>query len=142
MPHKRYTQEQVCQKAQAYLEDDVSYARTAEEQGRPVFYDDRQNQAWKEEGAPALAPSTVWRWLSWLGGLSQTVQAASELIRQQEPAAALHREPWAIPPAKCRSQQRQHVLQQALRCLTVRRLFARLFGKEIFPDFATAQGWS
>ena len=77
MPHKRYTQEQVCQKAQAYLEDDASYASTTKEQGRPVLYDDRQNEDWKDKGAPALVPSTVWRWLSWLAGLTQTVQQAS-----------------------------------------------------------------
>ena len=93
-------------------------------------------------GSPGLAPSTVWRWLSWLGGLGNTIRAAHRLIRQKESRSTLHLEPWKIPVGKYRSEQRQHVLQQAFECLGVGRLFQTLFGREIFPHFATAHGWS
>jgi len=89
----------------------------------------------------ALAPSTLWRWISWLGGLSETVRAAGQLIRQKQPGEILHREAWPLPAHKYRSQQRRQVLQRAARGIVVNQIFQRLFGWEIFPRLATAHGW-
>ena len=78
------------EKASEYLGTDHSYRKTAEHEGMPIMYDDRT--AAKERRPVGLAPSTVWRWLSWLGGMTRTLRAAWELIRQKEPNATLHRE--------------------------------------------------
>jgi hypothetical protein len=74
--------------------------------------------------------------------LGTTIRAAHRLIGQKESGSTLHREPWAVPVGKYRSEGRRRVLQQAFECLGVDRLFQIVFGKEIFPHFATAHGWS
>jgi hypothetical protein len=144
LPDKQFVQPAVVEKAQAYLGTDHSYRQVVRHQRQAIVYDDRQPEVPRRGGEPliGLAPSTVWRWLSWLGGLSHTLHAACDLIRQKAPASALHREPWALSPRKYRSPQRQETLQQAMQLLAANRLMLRLFGSEIFPQFATRQGWS
>jgi hypothetical protein len=138
LPRKRFVQEAVVGKAQEYLGTDHSYRKTAEEEGTPLVYDDRQ--ASDEQLPVGLAPSTVWRWLSWLGGMTDALHAGWELIRQKEPNAALHREPWAVSPGKYRLERRRGTLQQALQVLAVDRVCAGLFGAGIFPRYATSSG--
>jgi hypothetical protein len=144
LPRKRFVQSPVLEKALEYLGTEHSYAETTqhEEDLRrlPIMYDDRHAQGRKlPEG---LAPSTVWRWLSWLGGMPRTLRATWELIRQKEPNAALHRQPWPLPPRKYRSPARQHTLQQAMQLLAADRLCEGVFGQGIFPRYAISQGWS
>jgi hypothetical protein len=126
----------VLEKAKEYLGTDHSYRKTAQHEGRPILYDDRKDQRlpW------GLAPSTVWRWLSWLGGMTGTLRAAWKLIREKDPNSTLHREPWAVPPWKYRSMQRRDTLQQAMQVLAVDRVCHRLFGEGIFPRYATSSG--
>lgn len=104
------------------------------------MYDDRIQTEKKQP--VGLAPSTVWRWLSWLGGMKNTLCVACELIRQEEPNATLHREPWALPPWKYRSPSRRSTLQQAMQLFAADRLCEGFFGQGIFPRYAIAQGWS
>ena len=103
----------------------------------PIMYDDRKPA--KERQSVGLAPSTVWRWLSWLGGMPGTLRAAWELIRQKEPNSTLHRQPWAVSPAKYRSEQRRETLVTAMQVLAVDRGCQRIFGKGIFPRYATSR---
>ena len=49
-----------------YLAADHSYRKTVKHEGMPIMYDDRTPAGL--EKASGLAPSTVWRWLSWLRG--------------------------------------------------------------------------
>jgi hypothetical protein len=141
LPRKRFVKQALREQAGVYLGTDVSYRQAVRHQGIPILYDDRENPQLAVRGAPGLASSTVWRWLSWLGGLGNTIREAHRLIRQKEPCSTLHLEPWAVSPEKSRSGERQRVLQQALECLGVDRLFQILFGQELFPHFATAHGW-
>ena len=142
MPRKRFTKQPVLDKGGEYLGTDHSYAKTVVDQreGLPIMYDDRTPAGL--EKASGLAPSTVWRWLSGLGGMPGTLRAAWDLIRQKEPAAALHRQPWALSPRKYRSEKRRGVLLQAMQMLAVDRVCAGLFGEGIFPRYATSQGWT
>ena len=139
MPGKRFTKQPFLGKAKEYLGTDHSYRKIVKHEGMSIVYDDRTAR-----GKPlpvGLAPSTVWRWLTWLGGMPGTLRAAWGLIREKEPAAALHREPWVVPRTKHRSVQRQTALQQAMQLLVVDRVCVGLFGKGIFPRFATARAW-
>jgi hypothetical protein len=129
----------VKEKAKEYLGTDRSYRKVVEHEGVPILYDDRQ-QAEPQEPR-GLAPSTAWRWLSWLSGLTDTLRAACGLVRQKASAAGVHREPWAVPAAKYRSDQRREALGRAMQLLAVGRLFAGLYGREIFPGLATVHGW-
>jgi hypothetical protein len=140
LPRKRFVKPPVLDKAKEYLGTDHSYVKTVTDGMMPIMYDDRDAKGRKvPEG---LAPSTVWRWLSWLGGMKNTLRAACELIRQKEPNATLHREPWALPPWKYRSQSRQSTLQQAMQLFAADRLCEGFFGQGIFPRYAISQGWS
>lgn len=99
-----------------------------------IVYDD-----WNAKGRKlpvGLAPSTVWRWLSWLGGMPGTLRSAWDLIRQKEPNSTLHRQSWAVPPGKYRSEKRRNALQQAMQLLAVDRVCEKLFGVGIFPRYA------
>ena len=139
MPRKRFVKQPVLDKASEYLGTDHSYRKTVEHERMPIMYDDRTPAGL--EKASGLAPSTVWRWLSWLGGMAGTLRAVSGLIHQKEPNSTLHRQPWAIEPGKCRCSQRQQTLQQAMQLLAADRVCERLFSEGIFPRFATGQGW-
>ena len=133
--------EAVCDRAQAFLGSGQSYRGSVQPEGRALVYDDRQDEALAGRGA-ALSHSTVWRWLSWLGdGLQGTFRKAWRLIYQREPRSTLHRQNWSVSSAKYRSDQRRQTLQRALQALVVRPIFQELFGKAIFPNFATAAGW-
>jgi hypothetical protein len=141
LPHKRFVTEVVCDCSRAFLGSDQSYRDSVRPEGRALVYDDRQDEALARRGA-ALSHSTVWRWLSWLGdGLQHTFRKAWQLIREREPRSALHRLDWSVPSAKDEPDQRQQTLQRALQALVVMTVFQNLFGKAIFPNFATATGW-
>jgi hypothetical protein len=100
-------------------------------------YDDRQDEPLARRAA-ALAHSTVWRWLSWLGDeLEEAWRAVRGLIRSRTSDSALHREGWGVSPYKYRSESRRQTLQRALEGLVMAEVYPRLFGKAIFPHFAT-----
>ena len=74
-------------------------------------------------------------------GLQGTFREARRLIRAREPRSPLHRQVGHVAPAKYRSDARRQTLEQALQGLVVTTVFQELFGKAIFPDFATGCAW-
>jgi hypothetical protein len=60
-----------------------------------------------------------------------------QLIRARTSESALHREGWGVSPYKYRSESRRLTLQRAVEGLVLAAVFQRLFGKAIFPHFAT-----
>lgn len=137
LPYKRFVIDVVRDRSKTFLGSDQSYRQTVRQQGRAMVYDDRQDEGLARQGA-ALAPSTVWRWLSWLGDqLPDTWRAVRQLIRARTCDSALHREGWGVSPSKHRSEARRLTLQRAVEGLVLAAVFQRLFGKAIFPRFAT-----
>jgi hypothetical protein len=133
-------QQPVLAKAGEYLGSDHTYRQTVMHKGMSIVYDDRAAKGkWRPVG---LSPTTVRRWLSWLGEMPNTLQAVMGLIRQKDPNAALHREMWVVPAEKYRCQQRGDTLERAMQLLVADRVCARLFGKGIFPRYGIARGWS
>jgi hypothetical protein len=110
-----------------------------------IVYDDRTAKGkWRPVG---LSPTTVWRWLSWLGGMPHPqagtrLRAVMGLIREKDPNATLHRELWGVPAEKYRSRRRRDTLQRAMQLLVADRVCAKLFGKGIFPRYGISRGWS
>jgi hypothetical protein len=140
LPGKRFVKGPVLEKSSEYLGTDQSYPKTVQHEGRPIVYDDRTA---KGKRLPwGLAPSTVWRWLSWLGGMPGTLRAAWGLIRQHEPNSTLHREAWAVSPVKYRSERRRETLVAAMQVVAVDCVCGRIFGTGIFPRYATSRGFS
>ncbi len=136
LPFKRFVTQVVCDRSEIFLGTDRSYRRAVQEQGRGLVYDDRQDEALGRQAA-ALAPSTVWRWLSWLGdSLLDAWQTVRRLIREGTAQSTLHRESWSVSPYKYRSEGRRQTLQRASEGLVIAKVFERLFGKAIFPRFA------
>lgn len=143
MRYKQFVSETVLDKAKDFLGTDKSYRKTVRWRQRSLVYDDRQNHPLAERGA-ALAHSSVWRWLSWLGGLTRTCQQACQLISQKDPHSTLHREVIPIDPRKYCGEEgcpRHQHLQRAGRMVLVEAVFQRQFDKRIFPRFATGCGW-
>jgi len=138
LPRKRFVQPPISAKASDYLGTEHSYRQSVKAEGMPIMYDDRN--AVGRKVPQGLAPSTVWRWLSWLGGMPGTLRAAWDLIRQKEPNSMLHREAWAVSAAKYHSQQRRETLVAAMQVLAANRICARIFGQGIFPRYATSGG--
>jgi hypothetical protein len=126
------------EKAGEYLGTEHSYRKTVQDKGMPIMYDDRKPA--QQRQPVGLAPSTVWRWLSWLGGMPGTLRAAWDLIRQKEPNSTLHRQPWVVSRAKYRSPQRWETLIAAMQVVAADRICGRIFGKGIFPRYATGGG--
>lgn len=140
LPRKRFVKQLLLKKASEYLGTDHSYGKTVEDEGMAIVYDDRNAEGRK---LPlSLAPSTVWRWLSWLGGMPGTLRTAWGLIREKEPNSTLHRQPWALSPGKYRSEKRREALEQAMQLLAADRVCEGLFGEGIFPRYALSPGWS
>jgi hypothetical protein len=137
---KQFVSPTLLERAKDFLGSPKSYRQAVREQQRYFVYDDRQGHPLAARGA-ALAHSTLWRWLSWLGGLTGTMQRASQLICQQDSHSTLHSQVIAIDPRKHRSEQRRVSLEQAARMLLVEATFHEHFGKRIFPRFATGCGW-
>jgi len=123
-----------------FLGSRKSYRQAVRQHGRSLVYDDRQEHPLATRGA-ALAHSTLWRWLSWLGGLTRTMQRASQLICQQDSRSTLHSQVIPIDPRKYRSEARRVTLEQGARMLLVEAAFHEHFGKKLFPRFATGCGW-
>jgi hypothetical protein len=140
---KQFTSETVLDRGKDFLGTEKSYREAVRTQHRPLVYDDRQDHPLAKRGA-ALAHSTVWRWLSWLGELPRTCQKACQLISQKDPHSTLHREVILVDPRKYRGEEgcpRHQLLQRAGHLLLVEAVFQRQLGKRIFPQFATGCGW-
>lgn len=140
LPCKRYVRDVVLGFGQRYLGDDtMSYRRVVRVEGLPVFYDSERDGIVDER---ALAPSTVHRWLGWLGRLERTLSSALQLIRRASSTSGLFRKTHPVPAWKYRSLERRHRLQVGLGLLAAEVAYRRLFTVSIFPGLATRTGWS
>ena len=141
--NKQFVSKPLLDKAKDFLGTDKSYRKVVRHQGQSIVYDDRQQNSLARRGA-GLSHSTVWRWLSWLGGLTQTSQAASRLISQSDPHSTLHREVVPVDPKKYRGEEgcaRHQLLERAGRMVLIEAIFQGRLKKTIFPTFATSCGW-
>lgn len=138
--HKQFVSATLLERTKDFLGSPKSYRQAVRKQQRFLVYDDRQEHPLAAQGA-ALAHSTPWRWLSWLGQLTTTMQQASRLICQKATHSTLHSQVIFIDPRKYRREERRVSLEQAARMLLVEATFHEHFGKKIFPRFATGCGW-
>ena len=131
LPHKRFVKQDVLAKADKYLATDrATYRATIWERHVPLSY------AEDHEGRQ-FSHSTVWRWLSWLGSLTDLLQKATQLILEKDPHADLHWKNYPIATHRVRSERRRQTLEQAARFLGMVDLFPRLFGVSLFTHLGT-----
>jgi hypothetical protein len=137
LPYKRFVTDVIYDHSQTFLGSKQSYRQSVRWHGREIVYDDRQDEALARQAA-VLAHSSVWRWLSWLGdALPDAWRTVRQLIRARTSDSVLHREAWRVSPYKHRSEPRRQTLQRAVERWVVAQVFERLFGKAVFPRFAT-----
>lgn len=154
LPQKRYVLTELWPRAQRYVkEDGVSYRQAATTNGRPVFHErdeseditrDSSEEDRVQERVPALAHTTVYRWVTTLGQLPNAVRQAGEWIRQRQPETRLFRDLAGvrIHPGKYRSDGRGRILQACRALGLTEAAYTSIFGVSIFPHLATSCGWT
>jgi len=154
LPHKRYVLAELWPRAQRYVQEDgVSYRRASTTNARPVFHDrdeseeitrDSNEEDRIQERVPALAHTTVYRWVTTLGQLPNTMRRAGEWIRQRQPETRLFRDlaGFRIRAGKYRSDGRGRVLQACRALGLAEATYQSVFGISVFPNLATSCGWT
>jgi len=126
----------VLKSSQRYVEEGrATYESVIRVKGMPVCYEGKG----EEIDDRRLAPSTLWRWVVFLGGMKKTLQEALGLIRQKAPSSGIFREVYPIAPSKYRSDGRRIVLQRCLKLFRAEGEYLPLFGTSIFLQLATAR---
>lgn len=113
--------------------------------GRPVFYAakavkaDAANAAEaKSSDTPALSHTTLWRWLTFLGAMTLSLQVGTEALLQANPSSAIHRFAGLVHPKHPHSEKRLKMLSIARRLLHLQTLWDRQFlTTPFFAHFAT-----
>ena len=86
-----------------------------------------------------LAASTVAHWITTLGRLQKTLQAAMNLLLEKD--SDIHRQAFDLPARKYRTQERKRLLQDCLSLFHAEARFRILFGGSIFPEHAIRCCW-
>jgi len=140
LPHKRYVKDSIFELADTYLQDDaLSYRESVKVDRLPIF---RDRQADGTIDDRVLAHSTLYRWLPFFTSAAATLREAVRLVRASSMPSDLFRRVFTVAPRKHRSEERRDVLIAALRGLWTDHEFHRVFGRSIFPELATASGWT
>lgn len=137
MPYKRYVKDDVLELSRQYVEDDhSSYRDVVQDNASAIGYDSGEDTIDERQ----LAPSTVWRWLSYVGSLQQALYKALHLIRQKSPSSGIFRQIRPVHVQKYRSHGRKKLLGRCLRLFRAEGEFSPLFGVSIFTHLATPYG--
>lgn len=100
MPYKRYVKDDVLEFSRQYVEDDCSsYRDVVQDNASAIGYDSGEETIDERQ----LAPSTLWRWLSYIGSLQQVLGRALHLIRQKSPSSGIFRQIRPVHVRKYRS---------------------------------------
>jgi hypothetical protein len=90
---------------------------------------------------PVVDHKLIWRFLTWLGGLTWVLDEARAMILQRNPQSTCHRLEGSIDPHKARSPERETTLETARQLLRVIPEWEACFGCKFFPRFATRAGF-
>jgi hypothetical protein len=127
--------------AASYVEHgERSYRETASPGGRVRGYQTPANAPAIDERA--LAHSTIWWMLTWLGAQLAALATGRQLVQQRNPSSTGHRFLGAVAPHKFRSRQRELLLRRSRQLLHLRAEWEELFPEKFFPRFATRSGFS
>lgn len=131
IPYKRYVLPNILEYAERYIESEkMSYAKVlAKWAAGYQRFDGDETQ---------LFPSTIHRWLTTLGGLSQMLAKAQQLIRQKDPSAAVtrHLSQLIVSGKKFTTDTRRRILVRCRQILFVERRFRDILHVSIFPKVA------
>ena len=126
--------------AASYVENDKrSYRETASPGGRVRGYQTPTSAPAIDERA--LAQSTLWWMLAWMGAQVAALAKGRQLVQQHHPSSTCHRFVGAVSPDKFRSRQRELSLCRSRQLLHLRAEWEDLFPEKFFPRFATRSGF-
>jgi hypothetical protein len=83
----------------------------------------------------------IWRFLTWLGGLTFALDEARTMILRRNPQSTCHRLDGNIDPHKALHSERLTTLETARQLLQVIPEWEASFGCRFFPRFATRAGF-
>ena len=133
LPHKRYVLGEIVETSERYLANEgATYSAAAGVEGMPVFHD--------ADGA-SRAPSTVRRWITFLGTLVTLLAHGTDLLLEADPMFSPLWEMVAFSSRRYRSEGRRETLDRAWKLLRVRSRLRETLELELFPRFATPCAW-
>jgi hypothetical protein len=138
IPFKRYVLVLIFKRCTAYVSDEArTYREGVKKGGESMSYANANR-------GRMLWASTLWDWVGTLGRLSVTARQALNLIKQKDPSTEIFRAlgQLRIREGKYRSEARKRILLCCRALGIVDRVYARLFGKSVFPELATRSGFS
>lgn len=154
LPYKRFAAPDLLVRAETYLNDSRATYRSVVRHNRcligyPLQSQDSQvadNQdvdAQVSSGThqPVVPPSLVWRFITWMGSLTFSLDKAREMILKHQPNSLCHRVSGSVDPFKARSDDRQRTLETARQLVLIMPEWEDCFGEKFFPRFATRAGF-
>ncbi len=141
--NNRYVNGDILELTEKYIENENrTYAQSVEHEKMPIGYDGRTFQSdhghWDTPSPDDprderfLVRSTMWKWLSDLGGFKKLLRKALSLIRQKAPSSTIFRDIRPIAVCKYRSQERKKTLDAVRKLLLAEKEFQKIFGQSIF----------
>lgn len=131
LPYKRYVLMDIERLSADYLENEKSYQQTVSYEDGAIGYEQKDGNI----DGRQLSPSTLWRWLGFLGSMNNTLTGALNLIRQKSPDSSIFRQLLPLSRGKYRTQNRKIILQNAWKLLQANQIFQHLFADKIFPRY-------
>jgi hypothetical protein len=130
VPHKHYTRPTIMSFAAAYVDSDAMTYQQA-------VIVDKIAPGYPQSDA-TLAPSTIHRWITTLGRLTQTCRNALILLHQDDPVSNIHRDLARIivRKRKYKSNQRRRHLVQCLQLMVIEAFFKAGFKTSVFTKLA------
>jgi hypothetical protein len=136
IPHKHYTRQSVMGFSANYLEsDDMTYQQAVMVDNCAPGYPQTDS---------TLAPSTIHRWITTLGRLTNTCRRALLLLLQENPISSICRDlaRIIIPQRKFRTHHRKNQLIGCRQLLMIEAIFNATFNTSIFTKLATRCAFS
>jgi hypothetical protein len=88
-----------------------------------------------------VPPSLPWRFIGWLGSLTEALCRAREMLLELNPNSTCHRVSGSVDPFKARSPERMATLETARQLVLIIPEWEACFDSRFFPRFATRSGF-
>ena len=152
LPYKRFAAPDLLVRAKAYLHESRATYRSVVRHNRcligyPLKSQGADNQSTDNQDAdaqvspgshqPVVPPSLVWRFITWMGSLTFSLDKAREMILKHQPNSLCHRVSGSVDPFKARSNDRLRTLETARQLVLIMPEWEDCFGENFFPRFAT-----
>lgn len=161
LPYKRFAAPDLLARAKTYLHESRATYRSVVRHkrcliGYPLESQEADNQSADNQSAdkqgananvspgthqPVIPPTLVWRFITWMGSLTFSLDKAREMILKHQPNSLCHRVSGSVDPFKARSGDRQRTLETARQLVLIMPEWEDCFGEEFFPRFATRAGF-